>query len=143
MSRAMRALALAVLAASLAGPALATERVYFSWNTEPRLPACDEGSVRSAVAGTFARADADYYGGRMIVTLDRVAEVSPRPGGVSPLARRYCEGRATLTDGSVRRVYYKLVEHAGFVGLSWNVEACLAGLDKWYVHDARCRTVRP
>lgn len=133
-----------VIAAGLASPAAAaSDRVYFSWNSEPRLPDCVDASVQSAVSASVARAVPDYYDGRVIVGLDRIVETAYELGTPSPLARRYCEGEATLSDGTATRVFYKVIEHAGFVGIRWNVEACLSGLDKWHVYDGYCRTVRP
>lgn len=135
--------ALVVAVTSLITPAMAGERVYFSFAGDPRLPECTSGSVQSAVAGTLARANVSYAGGRRITSIDRIRQVAYQDNGVSPIARRYCRGTATLTDGTTRAVHYKLVEHAGFVGVSWNVEACIAPLDKWYVYGAHCSTVRP
>jgi hypothetical protein len=48
-----------------------------------------------------------------------------------------------MSDGRARHVYYAIMEHSGFVGVSWNLRACVDGLDPWRVYDARCRTVRP
>lgn len=134
-----------LLALVLAGSsALATDnRAYFSWNKDPRLPDCTAGSVQAAVAGTVARARDSYAGGRTITGIERIQEVQYRDNDVSPLARRYCRGTANLSDGSVHSVHYKLVEHAGFVGIGWAVEACLAPLDKWRVYGAYCSTTRP
>ncbi len=130
--------------ASLAAPASADEsRAYFSFGGEPRLPDCTAGSVQSAVAGAIARARRDYYNGRTILNIDEITEVAYRANGISPLARRYCRGKASLSDGSYQSVHYLVEEHAGFVGISWNVEACLAPLDKWHVYGARCSTARP
>jgi len=140
-----RLLSSGLLALILAGSAAsATEnRAYFSWNKDPRLPECESPSVQAAVAGTLARARADYAGGRTITAIDRISEVAYRENSVSPLARRFCRGTASLSDGSVHSVHYKLVEHAGFVGVSWAVEACLAPLDRWRVYGAYCSTTRP
>jgi hypothetical protein len=133
-----------VLFAGVAAPAAADEhRVYFSFSGEKRLPDCTAASVRSAVAGSVARARKDYYAGRTIVSVDDIREVAYRENGVSPVARRYCRGQAGLSDGSVQSVHYMVEEHAGFVGVGWNVEACLAPLDKWRVYGAGCSTVRP
>lgn len=137
------ALCASALVLGISGAAATEHRAYFSHNKDPRLPECTENSVQSAVAGTVARAHHDYYGGRTITGIDQIAEVAYRENGVSVLARRYCEGVATLTDGSSHVIYYKLVEHAGFVGVRWNVEACMARLDKYRVYDGRCRTTRP
>lgn len=130
--------------ASLAVPAVADEhRVYFSFSGENRLPDCSASSVKSAVAGSIARANRDYYGGRTILSVDEINEVSYRQNGISPVARRFCRGKASLSDGSLQSVHYMVEEHAGFVGVSWNVEACLSPLDKWHVYGAHCSTVRP
>jgi len=140
-----RLLSTGLLALTLAAPAaLASDnRAYFSWNKDPRLPECGSASVQAAVAGTLARARTDYAGGRTITGIDRISEVAYRENSVSPLARRFCRGTASLSDGSVHSVHYKLVEHAGFVGVSWAVEACLAPLDRWRVYGAYCSTTRP
>lgn len=132
------------LFASAAVPAAADEhRVYFSFSSEKRLPDCTAASVTSAVAGSIARANREYYGGRTILSVDEINEVAYRQNGISPVARRYCRGKASLSDGSLQSVHYMVEEHAGFVGFSWNVEACLSPLDKWRVYGAHCSTVRP
>ncbi|GAB4521075.1 MAG: hypothetical protein Tsb0019_22320 [Roseibium sp.] len=133
-----------IVCAGIASPAAADDyRVYFSFSGEKRLPDCTAASVQSAVAGSIARAKKDYYGGRTIVSVDDIREVGYRENGVSPVARRYCLGKAGLSDGSYQSVHYMVEEHAGFVGVGWNVEACLSPLDKWRVYGAGCSTVRP
>ncbi|NBN63296.1 cytoplasmic protein [Pannonibacter tanglangensis] len=136
--------ALLLSGATLSGTAVqAQERVYFAVTSEPRLPACSDASVQGAVAGRVASADAIYYGGRTITGIERIAEVGYRADGISPLARRYCSGIATLSDGSRHGVHYALVEYNGFASVGWRVDACLEGLDRWHVHNGGCRTVRP
>ncbi|MEO9528766.1 cytoplasmic protein [Roseibium sp.] len=132
------------LSASLSAPAVADDhRVYFSFSGENRLPVCTAASVKSAVSGAIARARKDYYGGRTILSLDEISEVGYGQNGVSPVARRYCRGKAGLSDGSFQSVQYMVEEHAGFVGVGWNVEACLSPLDTWRVYGVGCSTVRP
>lgn len=132
------------ICAGVTAPAAADDtRVYFSFSGEKRLPDCTAASVQSAVAGSIARARKDYYEGRTILNIDRIIEVGYRENGVSPVARRFCSGTASLSDGSLQAVHYMVEEHAGFVGVSWNVEACLAPLDKWRVYGAYCSTIRP
>jgi hypothetical protein len=137
-------LAALTVCAGFATPAAADEfRAYFSFGGEKRLPECTAASVQSAVTGSVARARQDYYGGRTIMGINEIREVAYRVNGISPLARRYCRGKASLSDGSYQSVHYLVEEHAGFVGVSWNVEACLAPLDKWHVYGAYCSTARP
>lgn len=142
-SRLCIAAAMLVSATTLGTPVSASERVYFATTAEPRLPSCDSSSVQSAVAGHIASADTLYYGGRTITGIDRIAEVAYKADGVSPVARRYCAGVATLSDGSRHSLHYALVEYGSFSGLTWGVDACLDDLDRWRVHDGICRTVRP
>nr|WP_155197549.1 cytoplasmic protein [Roseibium hamelinense] len=135
---------LALIAAVISLPATGAEnKAYFSFNRDPRLPECQAASVTAAVAGTVARAETSYTGGRTITAIDAVREVGYRVNDISPLARRFCRGTASLTDGTQHTVHFKLVEHAGFVGVGWNVEACLSPLDKWRVYGAYCSTTRP
>lgn len=132
------------ICAGVSAPASADDtRVYFSFSGEKRLPDCTAASVQSAVAGSVARARKDYYDGRTILNIDRIIEVGYRVNGISPVARRFCTGTASLSDGTIQAVHYMVEEHAGFVGVSWNVEACLAPLDKWRVYGAYCSTIRP
>lgn len=129
--------------ASLAVPAMADEnRVYFSFSGENRLPTCTAASVQSAVAGSVASARRDYYDGRTIMGIDDIRETGYQTD-ISPIARRYCHGKASLSDGSIQSVHYFVEEHGGFLGLGWNVEACMAPLDKWHVYGAHCSTTRP
>ena len=131
-----------LVTAGFAAPAAAgDDRVYFSFSGEKRLPDC--ASVTGAVKSSIARANKDYYGGLRITDVNEITEVGYRDNGVSPVARRYCRGEASLSDGSFQSVHYMVEEHAGFVGVSWNVEACLSPRDKWRVYGAHCSTVRP
>lgn len=139
---ALTAAVVAVLPAALA-PAAAETRAYLSLNKDPRLPDCTASSVQSAVTRTLSRAKADYAGGVRIKDMIQIRETAYRENGVSPLARRFCSAKASLSDGTTRTVHYKVEEHAGFVGVSWNVEACIWPLDKWHVYGAHCQTVRP
>lgn len=139
---ALRAIVYAAAFAGFCLSAQAQDRPYFSWNGEPRIPACEEAAVQRAVIGHVARADAVYSGGITIREMHRIVETGYSVDRPSPYARRFCEARAMMSDGRQRRVYYAITEHSSFVGLSWGLEACVAGIDPWRVYDARCRTAR-
>jgi capsid protein len=59
-----------------------------------------------------------------------------------PIARLYCGAKALLTDGSQRDVWYLIEGRMGFASIGDNVEFCVAGFDRWYVYDGRCRILR-
>ncbi|MEI2383655.1 cytoplasmic protein [Breoghania sp. JC706] len=132
----------ATLVCLLFAPAHA-EGVYFGLTGGPTsLPLCDAPSVQSAVRRTIARADTDYRGGISIEKMDLVGQTGYALDTPSPVARRYCRARAYLSNGRLHPVYYMIEAYSGFVGVSWNVEACLPGFDRWRVNDGNCRVVR-
>lgn len=118
-------------------------RLYFTFPGEPRLPECSSALVRGAVARTVSRAKRSYNDGRRILGLNEITEADFDVNRISPLARRFCQGQATLSDGRTMPVYYMIEKNAGLLGFLWNVEACLEPLDKWRVYGASCSTVRP
>lgn len=64
-------------------------------------------------------------------------------GHKRPIARRYCEARASLSNGETRTVWYLIEYGQGFAGaFGDNVEACMQGFDEWNVYDEACRVVR-
>lgn len=119
------------------------KRVYFSHNSEPRIPTCEDSSVKNAVKRQIAAAIPLYYDDRRIDDMLKIRQSGYWVGRPSPLARRYCHAQAILSDGSHQTLYYQVTEHSGFLGLSWGVDACLQGLDRWRVFDGNCRRVRP
>ncbi|MTH98134.1 hypothetical protein E1297_19230 [Roseibium sp. RKSG952] len=72
-----------------------------------------------------------------------VREEPIRPGTETNVPRRYCSGKATVSDGNTYPIYYMLTEYGGFLGFGWNVEACINALDKWRINDGDCRGVKP
>lgn len=58
------------------------------------------------------------------------------------IARSYCGARVVLSDGDDRKIWYLIEGHMGFAGVGRNVEFCVAGFDRWYVYNGRCRVLR-
>ncbi|WP_310619007.1 hypothetical protein [Flexibacterium corallicola] len=121
---------------------LLDNKVYFSLGGENRLPSCDSMWTMYFVKSAIGNAVYPYYGGLRVRGVEHIKETGYRLGNPSPVARRYCAGTANLSNGTQRAIYYKIIEHDGFLGLLWGVEACLLGLDKFRVYDGKCRTVR-
>lgn len=59
-----------------------------------------------------------------------------------PIDRRYCHATVALSDGYNRDLWYLIEKPMGFVGFGSNVEFCVAGFDRWYVHGAHCQAIR-
>ncbi|MDQ0316673.1 hypothetical protein [Amorphus orientalis] len=105
------------------------------------LPACGDAKVVNA-AMKFTNGAEPVYRAIRVAAIDQVYERSLEVDNPSPLARRYCQGRAVLEDGRTATAYIRIEEAGGFVGLGWAVNVCLDGYDKWRVYDGHCRTAR-
>lgn len=107
------------------------------------VPACADASVLVEIRDKFQHADANVLKrGLSIANLDKIRQTAVWIDNPSPRLRRYCQARVFLNGGKKPNVYYMIEQDSGFVGVSWNVEFCVAGYDPWRVHDGGCRTVR-
>lgn len=109
------------------------------------IPACADEKVHKKIKRRFRRHTAPNVLQRALA-IDAIA--LPRQSRYvvadpSPLARRYCRARAHFSDNRHRTLYYFIEESTGFVGVKWNVEFCVIGMDPWRVYDGRCRVARP
>ena len=106
------------------------------------LPACADQKVVNA-ALKFTNSAEPVYRVERVAAIDNVFEQKLDVDNPSPLARRYCSGRAVFEDGRVTTAYIRLEEQGGFAGFGWSVNVCLDGYDSWRVYDGFCRTARP
>jgi hypothetical protein len=108
------------------------------------LPSCDAGRVIHRIIEKAAYADArQWHTGIVVERVDR-----PRQrrhigsAGTGLRERRWCEARAHMSDGRTRQVYYLIEGYAGFAGIRYGVESCIAGRDFWNVYGGNCRAIR-
>lgn len=106
------------------------------------VPLCTEKNVVAAAQAFFDRANKAYRVVK-VKSLTHVREVLDHRRNPSPLMRRYCAATAMLDNGRTTSAHFFVEEDAGFVGISWAVEGCLMGYDKWRVYDGKCRVARP
>lgn len=145
-----RVLALALLAVSVfaAAPDRARaglEEIPLDWLIErtARVPACDDPAVVADIRDRFLIQTRVVHQRLLgIVDVEEVREKRHSVNDPSPIERRWCQAHARLDDGKHPQLYYLIERRAGFVGITWNVEFCLAGYDRWHVHDGQCRAVR-
>ena len=108
-------------------------------------PSCAEASVLARITEKFAYQDAHIvHSGVGITGIDNIREERGRIDGAGYVTRRYCEGRAWLSNGRKAEVAY-LIEGPALAtfSLGWHVESCVMGHDPWRVYDARCRALLP
>ena len=104
---------------------------------------CADRNVLGRIADRFAWAERNtWHRGFVMASL-----ANPRPSDhpyFEPglIKRDYCVADASLTDGSVRPVFYVIEHGVGFASLGNYVDFCVLGLDPWHIYDEACRTVR-
>ena len=108
------------------------------------LPECDASSVLNNVMSRFHRKEARFWRtGLSVSHIEKVQETAWRPWDKKLIPRRYCSAVAVMSDGKKRRVSYSIRHRLGLLGMSWNVQSCISGLDYNYGYGAECRSARP
>ena len=148
MAGALRSLFTAVLLAFCAlSPAQAAgwleKTVYM---TGPRydgaLPPCEAGLGK--IAARFAEKEGRFWNSDLqILDFERVREVAPGSWARSMIPRRFCQATAHVSNGRKHAVYYSIGEDTGMIGANWGVEWCVAGLDRNWAYNPRCKMARP
>jgi hypothetical protein len=72
-----------------------------------------------------------------------VRQVAFRPWADHSIPRRFCSVTALVSDGRKHKVDYLIGEDTGFAGATWGVEFCVAGLDRNWAYNPRCKMARP
>ena len=109
-----------------------------------RVPACADRIVLADVTEKAGyRGQLPYQHPVDVTGYDRIVETRyVYPYGPGLRVRRWCQARAHLADGHTRQVYYLIESNAGFAGINFGVESCMAGRDLWNVHGGDCSTLR-
>ncbi|MBV6657047.1 MAG: hypothetical protein KI785_04685 [Devosiaceae bacterium] len=108
------------------------------------LPTCDAARVLRLVVDDAANTRAIPYQHPVdVVRVDHIHQTRHIGSlGAGLRERRWCQGRAHLADGHTRNVYYLIEGTAGFAGIRYGVESCMAGRDLWNVHGSDCSALR-
>lgn len=108
------------------------------------LPACADPAVLQDVSGNFRRKEERFWNSSLqIVGFEHVRQVAWRPWGLDYIPRRYCTGVVFVSDGYKRRINFSITEDMGFIGIGWNTDACVDGLDRHYAYAPRCKQAGP
>jgi hypothetical protein len=137
------------LAAAAVQPAAAASLLEMNfWLSGPNysgvVPYCEDPAVTEKIAYRFAQKEREYWNSALTIqTFERPREIAFRPWGESYIPRRFCTGLVVTSDGRRRDVSYVIGEDLGFVGVSWGVEWCVAGLDRNLAYAPGCKMARP
>jgi hypothetical protein len=116
------------------------------WLSGPRwdgdVPPCEY--ALDTIASRFAQKEGGYWNSALqIQGFEKVREIAFRPWAAESIPRRFCTARAMVSDGVRRDVHFSLIEDGGFAGFGFGVEWCVAGLDRNWAYNPRCRMAKP
>jgi hypothetical protein len=124
----------------VAPPDRAEERIVPMYGD---LPGCNDPAVLSELTNWFDSREATYWGPLRALSYDRIAQIGFRPWGDDFIPRRFCTARLMLNNGVFHRVDYSVRENLGLFGMTWNVNWCVAGLDRQRSYAPDCKMARP
>lgn len=107
------------------------------------LPACADPAVLSELTSWFNSRESTYWGPLQALSYDRIAQTGFRTWGDDFIPRRFCTARLLLNNGVFHRVDYSVRENLGLFGMTWNVNWCVAGLDRELSYAPNCKMARP
>ena len=137
----------ALLAVGAAAPAHAASWLEENfWLSGPRydgvVPPCE--AALDEIAGRFASKESTFWNSSLtILGFDRVHQIAFRPWADNTIPRRFCSAVAAVSDGTHHRVDYSIGEDTGFIGATWGVTWCVAGLDRNWAYNPNCKMARP
>lgn len=140
------AIGAALLAAGSASAAGFLEKNFYL--SGPRydsvLPACDDYWALSKIRERFASKEHRFWVSDLQITnFAEIREVAFRPWADGTIPRRFCTGRALISDGVWRTVRYSIIEDAGMISWTWGVDWCVVGLDRNWAYNPACKEAAP
>lgn len=108
------------------------------------VPLCEDTWVLNEIRSKFSHKEGEFWSSNLaIVGFDRIREAAFRPWAPQAIPRRFCNGVVRVSDGRKHQVHYTIIENSGWLGISWGVEWCVAGLDRNWAYNPSCRAARP
>lgn len=104
-----------------------------------KIPACEDGEVKANLLARFNQTEFVYWGGfHRLDHIEGLVERAHRERENDKIARRWCAGMAHFADGSQRRIVIEMASNVEWLGLTYSLAYCIAGLDRGYVHGRDC-----
>ncbi|MGZ8322066.1 MAG: hypothetical protein ACXW3N_03040 [Rhodoplanes sp.] len=118
------------------------------WLSGPRyeavVPLCDEPAPLAKIQSRFYVKEHRFWNTELkIVGFQDLREVAFMPWASGTIPRRFCTGKAVISDGKSRTIHYLIAEDTGILGTTWGVEWCVVGLDRNWAYNPACRMALP
>ncbi len=143
------AAAAGVMAAVWSAPVFASnwlEKTLYLWGPrfDSKIPACEDSWALNTIQRNFATKEGRFWNSDLrIEGFDQIREVAFRPWADGTIPRRFCTGRALVSDGKWRVVRYSIIEDGGMISANWGVNWCVVGVDRNWAYNPACRAAGP
>lgn len=128
--------------AAAARPIVPAEKRYIPYTGI--VPPCNDPAVFERIQSRFYARETEFWKtGLAIAGFDEVREIGFRTNGLDYIPRRYCTARAYMNDHRLRRVTYSIDQDLGIIGIGFEVEWCVSGLDRLDAFAPGCTVARP
>jgi hypothetical protein len=149
--RAVRSSCLGLIAALAlwASPATAASWLEMNfWLSGPRYdanpPPCDNWFALGTIQRKFGEKEGRFWNSPLqIVSFEGIRETAFMPWRSDGIPRRFCSGKAVISDGIKRPVHYWIGEDTGAAGSMFGVEWCVVGLDRNWAYSPACKMAKP
>jgi hypothetical protein len=138
-----------LFAAVWCAPAFASnwlEKSIYLWGPrfDSQIPACDNSWALGTIQHRFATKEGRFWNSALrIEGFDQIREIAFRPWADGTIPRRFCTGRALVSDGKWRTVRYSIIEDGGMIGANWGVNWCVIGVDRNWAYNPACKAAGP
>lgn len=130
------------LPAFAGGVVVPAEQRYIPFSGD--LPSCDDSETIWWIKNRFDHTQSTFWNSSLeMVNVDRIHEIGYRSNGVAYIPRRYCVGRAELSDKKFHTVIYQIQERTGIAGYTDGFEWCVVGYDHDFAYAPACSALRP
>lgn len=113
------------------------------------VPLCDDPRVLRRITSKFSWADRNTWSRiehrQHTISIQNIRHIKQRyrlDQTKSMITHRHCNATTTLSNGKHSKLYYMIQERVGFASLSWKVQFCVSGYDRWRVYGANCKSLR-
>ena len=139
-----------VLAASLGARVAVAASILEQnfWLSGPRydavVPLCQAAGPLDKIQARFSEKEGRFWNSDLqILGFENVREIAFRPWAEGTIPRRFCTATAIVSDGVKRKLNYSIGEDTGWLGVTWGVEWCVAGLDRNWAYAPNCKMALP
>jgi len=108
------------------------------------LPNCEHHAALDRIIRDFRSKENRFWNSELqIVGFENIHEIDTMPWAAQSIPRRYCGGTAVVSNSTKHTIYYSIAEDDGMIGIDWDINFCVVGLDRNDAYGPQCRAAQP